>query len=143
MTDKGRSLIAVNAADEVKNAREAETAVWIVERRAYGRLPTKQQVRLHGPWRCFGHLENLSLAGVGIQLDDDRCGLSNGDATTLEFLDGTLVAGVVAWRRRASIGFEFDLKFSDASELLHLDHLGRDLFLSLVRHQKLRADDNS
>lgn len=143
MTDKGRDLIVLSATDEVKNAGGAATAQRTAERRAYRRLLTKQQVRLHGPWRCFGHLQNLSRAGAEILLDDECCGLGKGDATTLEFLDGTVVAGVVAWRRGTSIGFEFDIKFSDASELLHLDHLGRDLFLTVVRHQKLRADEDS
>ena len=75
---------------------------------------------------------------VEIEISGDRA--PDIDATTtLELLDGTTLPAVVMWRRGRAVGLQFDLRFADASDLLHLDHLGQDLYLSIVRQQKLRA----
>ena len=109
------------------------------ERREDLRLATQHLVKLHHDPTIFGELTNLSRAGAEVELNGDR--RPDIDATTtLELLDGTTVPAVVVWRRGRAVGLKFDLRFADASELLHLDHLGQDLFLSIVRHQKLRAN---
>lgn len=110
----------------------------VSERRQDLRLATQHLVKLHYDPTIFGELTNLSRTGAEIELSGDRSP-AIGEATTIELLDGTTVPGFVVWHRGRSIGLQFDLKFADASDLLHLDHLGRDLFLSIVRQQKLRA----
>ena len=110
----------------------------VSERRQDLRLATQHLVKLHYDPTIFGELTNLSRTGAEIEINGDRSP-EIGEPTTIELLDGTTVLGLVVWRRGRSIGLQFDLKFADASDLLHLDHLGRDLFLSIVRQQKLRA----
>lgn len=110
----------------------------VSERRQDLRLATQHLVKLHYDPTIFGELTNLSRTGAEIEINGDRSP-ETGEPTTIELLDGTTVLGLVVWRRGRSIGLQFDLKFADASDLLHLDHLGRDLFLSIVRQQKLRA----
>ena len=108
------------------------------ERRQDLRLATQHLVKLHHEPTIFGELTNLSRAGAEIEISGDRA--PDIDATTtLELLDGTTVPAVVMWRRGRAVGLQFDLRFADASDLLHLDHLGQDLYLSIVRQQKLRA----
>jgi len=110
----------------------------VSERRQDLRLATQHLVKLHYDPTIFGELTNLSRTGAEVEINGDRSP-EIGEPTTIELLDGTTVLGLVVWRRGRSIGLQFDLKFADASDLLHLDHLGRDLFLSIVRQQKLRA----
>ena len=126
-------------ADYNKPSRMAPREIELSERREDLRLATQHLVKLHHDPTFFGELTNLSRAGAEVELNGDR--RPDIDATTtLELLDGTTVPAVVVWRRGRSVGLKFDLRFADASELLHLDHLGQDLFLSIVRHQKLRAN---
>lgn len=120
------------------DSRMAPRVIEPFERREDLRLATQHLVKLHHDPTIFGELTNLSRAGAEVELNGER--RPDIDATTtLELLDGTTVPAVVVWRSGKSIGLKFDLKFADVSELLHLDHLGRDLYLSIVRQQKLRA----
>lgn len=118
-------------------APPARTTV-LDDRRQDLRLATQHIVKLHYQPTIFGELTNLSRTGCEIALNGERSP-EVGESTVVELLDGTMVPGAVIWRRGYSIGLQFDLKFADASDLLHLDHLGQDLFLSIVRQQKLRA----
>ena len=108
------------------------------DRRQNLRLATQHLVKLHCEPTLFGELTNLSRAGAEVEINGER-NLDVDAQTTLELLDGTTVPAVVAWRRGRSIGLKFDLKFADASERLHLDHLGQDFFLGFVQQQKLRV----
>lgn len=100
-------------------------------------MATQHLVKLHHEPTIFGELTNLSRAGAEIEISGDRAPAIDA-TTTLELLDGTTVPALVIWRRGRALGLKFDLRFADASELLHLDHLGQDLYLSIVRQQKLR-----
>ncbi|MFY0612066.1 MAG: PilZ domain-containing protein [Hyphomicrobiaceae bacterium] len=121
-----------------RNIRAPSIEVTPSERRSDLRLATQHLVKLRCDPAIFGELTNLSRNGAEIEINSDRS-LDVGESTTIELLDGTTVDGLVVWRRGHAIGLQFDLKFADASDLLHLDHLGQDLYLSIVRQQKLRA----
>lgn len=122
---------------DYRPARAKRLAAAPTERRQDLRLATQHLVKLHHEPTIFGELTNLSRAGAEIEISGDRAPEIDA-TTTLELLDGTTVSAVVMWRRGRSLGLQFDLRFADASELLHLDHLGQDLYLSIVRQQKLR-----
>ncbi len=109
-----------------------------LDRRQNLRLATQHLVKLHCEPTLFGELTNLSRAGAEVEINGDRK-LDVDAQTMLELLDGTTVPAVVAWRRGRSIGLKFDLKFADASERLHLDHLGQDFFMAFIQQHKLRA----
>ncbi|MGI9478574.1 MAG: PilZ domain-containing protein [Hyphomicrobiaceae bacterium] len=125
-------------ANRGRHIKAPSRAATVSERRQDLRLATQHLVKLHYEPTIFGELVNLSRTGAELEINGDRSP-EIGEQTTIELLDGTTVPGLVMWRRGRSIGLQFDLKFADASDLLHLDHLGRDLFLSIVRQQKLRA----
>ena len=108
------------------------------DRRQDLRRATQHLVKLHCDPTLFGELTNLSRAGAEVELNSDR-GLEADAQTVLELLDGTAVPAVVAWRRGRSVGLTFDLTLADASERLHLDHLGQDFFLGFTRQHKVRA----
>lgn len=110
----------------------------LIDRRQDLRLATQHLVKLHCEPTLFGELTNLSRAGAEVEISGDRH-LEIDAETTLELLDGTTVPSVVAWRRGRSVGLKFDLRFADASDRLHLDHLGQDFFLAFIKQQKLRT----
>lgn len=98
------------------------------ERRLGARHGTAQAIEFrHGQYRSFGTLIDVSNHGAQLLVPNGLVPAVGKDLT-MRLLDGTELTARVRWSKARTIGVQFTVPLLDATDFLHFEHLGRDLY---------------
>ena len=108
------------------------------DRRKSERQTTWQQVVLRtGLSTTYCELLDVSGKGAKVLVKNGIVPHAGVD-TILEFIDGQVIEGRVAWVDASTLGLTFSQHLDVTADVLHHDHMGVNYFLSVIRHQKSR-----